>query len=97
MFDKMLSDKIVSPRTYNMKKKEIEERLKYEKLELKQKFQEAKTVLGYFEDLSSQESEHEKKEKELLQSDHLRDAQTGGKQLNFRKDKNIKGADTHSE
>ena len=53
MFDKMLSDKIVSPRTYNMKKKEIEERLKYEKLELKQKFQEAKTVLGYFEDLSS--------------------------------------------
>lgn len=32
MFDKMLQDKIVSPRTYNMKKKEIEERLKTEKL-----------------------------------------------------------------
>ena len=52
MFDKMLQDKIVSPRTYNLKKQEIQERLRSEQSELKQKYQEAKDILGYFDDLS---------------------------------------------
>lgn len=35
MFDKMLNDKIFSPRTYNIKKKQLESKLKIEKEQVK--------------------------------------------------------------
>lgn len=52
MFDKMLSDRLFSPRTYNMKKKELESKLSSEIQEIKNRKQEAKRVLGFIKDVS---------------------------------------------
>jgi hypothetical protein len=54
----MFNDRLFSPRTYNSKKKELDERLKMDKEEIKIKIRDAKNVIGFFEDLSSEESEH---------------------------------------
>ena len=61
LLEKLLSERIVSPRTYNMKKKELDEKVRCEEEEMKQKIEEAKRVIGYFDDLSSEEGEPEKK------------------------------------
>ena len=58
----MLSDRIFSPRTFNIKKKELDEKLSFEKEEVRQRINEAKTVLGYFDDISSEEGDVERKE-----------------------------------
>lgn len=54
MFDKMLSDRLFSPRTYSMKKKELETKLQSEILEVKSRKEEAKRVVGFIADVNEE-------------------------------------------
>lgn len=46
-----LRDKLISPRTFHMKKKDLDEKLHFEKQEIKEKKKETRNVLEYFEDV----------------------------------------------
>jgi hypothetical protein len=81
MFDKMLSDRLFSPRTYNLKKKDLEVRLSSEILEVQSRKEEAKRVVGFISDLNDDEDE----------ANSLRTASLGVNQetetFNFKKEK----------
>ena len=84
IFEKMLSDRIFSPRTFNIKKKELDEKLSFEKEEVRQRINEAKTVLGYFDDISSEEGDVERKE-EIFEQKQIR----AEEKPNFKKNKSL--------
>ncbi len=47
LYQQMLQNNIVSPRTYSFKKVELEEKYKKQKEEISQKYQEAEKVIKY--------------------------------------------------
>jgi predicted house-cleaning noncanonical NTP pyrophosphatase (MazG superfamily) len=57
MFDKMLNDKFLSPRTYNSKKKELENKLNEEMQEILNRKEEAKRVVGFISDVMDGEDQ----------------------------------------
>lgn len=57
MFDKMLNDKFLSPRTYNSKKKELENKLNEEMQEILSRKEEAKRVVGFISDVMDVEDQ----------------------------------------